>query len=219
VAAYNVFNNIICVINSSTAARAEAFIGNGTDGVYLWGAQLEAGSYPTSYIPTTSASVTRNADVISKTGISSLIGQTEGSVFLDFYYDLTSVINTASARFQLSNGTTDKWILIATPDAGTQSVRFYQNNNGSDLSLYSSTNLVLGRNKVAVAYKSGQYVMYLNGALVNSSTSSVVVPETSRIDFSGNVPNDPTVVKNQFNAAALWKTRLTNDELATLTTL
>ena len=46
-------------------------------------AQLEAGSYATSYIPTTSASVTRNADVINKTGISSLIGQTEGTVFLE----------------------------------------------------------------------------------------------------------------------------------------
>jgi len=52
---------------------------------YAWGAQLEAGSYPTSYIPTTSASVTRNADVVSKTGISSLIGQTEGTMFCDIY--------------------------------------------------------------------------------------------------------------------------------------
>ena len=54
--------------------------------IYIWGAQLEAGSYPTSYIPTTSASVTRNADVISKTGISSLIGQTEGTLFYDGFY-------------------------------------------------------------------------------------------------------------------------------------
>jgi hypothetical protein len=48
-----------------------------------YGFQLELGSYATSYIPTTSASVTRNADVISKTGISSLIGQTEGTIFAD----------------------------------------------------------------------------------------------------------------------------------------
>jgi len=50
---------------------------------YIYGAQLEAGSYPTSYIPTIASTVTRNADVISKTGISSLIGQTEGAVFVD----------------------------------------------------------------------------------------------------------------------------------------
>jgi hypothetical protein len=52
------------------------------DNLHLWGAQLEAGAYPTSYIPTTTATVTRNADAISKTGISDLIGQTEGVLFL-----------------------------------------------------------------------------------------------------------------------------------------
>jgi hypothetical protein len=54
-----------------------------SNGSYIWGAQLELGSYPTSYIPTTSAAVTRNADDISKTGISSLIGQTQGVIFFD----------------------------------------------------------------------------------------------------------------------------------------
>ena len=59
---------------------------------WIYGAQLEVGSYPTSYIPTTSASVTRNADVISKTGISSLIGQTEGTLFVDL-----NITNMSSA--------------------------------------------------------------------------------------------------------------------------
>jgi hypothetical protein len=193
------------------------YAGNASKGVYAWGFQTELGSYATSYIPTTSASVTRNADVISKTGISSLIGQTEGTIFLDFYYDLTSAIGTASARFQLTDGSTDKWIFVSTPDAGTQQARFYVNNNGSEISFYSATDLLQGRNKVAVGYKSGQYVMYLNGVLSNSSTSSVVVPATSRLDFSGNVPSDPTVIKSNFNAAALWKTRLDNDTLEVLT--
>ena len=49
----------------------------------LWGFQLEIGaSYATSYIPTTTASVTRNQDVCSNTGISSLIGQQEGTMFV-----------------------------------------------------------------------------------------------------------------------------------------
>jgi len=59
------------------------YAGNGTSGVYIWGAQLEAGSNATSYIPTTTATVTRNVDLISKTGISSLIGQTEGTLYAE----------------------------------------------------------------------------------------------------------------------------------------
>jgi hypothetical protein len=206
---------VVTAIDSTTSS----YTGNGTSGLFIWGAQLEASSYPTSYIPTTSSSATRVADACFKTGISSLIGQTEGTIFLDFYYNLTSVINTASARFQLSDGTTDKWILVSIPDASTQSVRFYQNNNGVDLSYNSSTNLLLGRNKVAVAYKSGQYAMYLNGVLSNSSTSSATVPATSRMDLTGNVPNDPTVVEGEFNQIVLFPTRLTNAELASLTTI
>ena len=60
------------------------YAGNGTDGAYFWGAQLEAGSYPTSYIPNHSGgTITRGADDCSVTGISSLFGQTEGTLFLE----------------------------------------------------------------------------------------------------------------------------------------
>jgi hypothetical protein len=50
--------------------------------VYLYGFQYETGSYSTSYLPTYGTSATRTADSCSKTGISSLIGQTEGTIFL-----------------------------------------------------------------------------------------------------------------------------------------
>lgn len=53
---------------------------------YLWGAQLEAGSVATSYIPTTGSQVTRPADSITRTNAQDLIGQTEGSVYVEFYY-------------------------------------------------------------------------------------------------------------------------------------
>ena len=50
---------------------------------YVWGAQLEAGSVATSYIPTVASTVTRNADVISLSSVSGLIGQSEGTIYVE----------------------------------------------------------------------------------------------------------------------------------------
>ena len=79
-----------------------SYLGNGTNGIFIYGAQLEAGAYPTSYIPTTTGTVTRNADVISKTGISDLIGQTEGVLFVE----MAALSDDGTFRsITLSNGT------------------------------------------------------------------------------------------------------------------
>jgi len=94
-------STIISLSNSTTGNSGfnYTYLGDNTSGLFLWGAQLEAGANDTSYIPTVASTVTRNADVISKTGISSLIGQTEGTIFLDIKLDLPT--DTQSTFFSL----------------------------------------------------------------------------------------------------------------------
>ena len=183
----------------------------------IWGAQLEAGSYATSYIPTVASAVTRNADVISKTGISSLIGQTEGTLFCDF-------------NFNYSDSTTQV-LLKASQSNDANSVGFeLQNNvlkalvNSSSSNIANITNTIsTGRIKCAIAYKSNDIVFYVNGVQVGIDTSG-------SINFAGNV--DMLTLghfnllgtlyfqsSRPFNTSALWKTRLTNAELAELTTI
>jgi len=75
--------NDVCRINISDGSGiASNFTGNGTDGIFLWGAQLEAGAFATSYIPTTTGSLVRSADFCSITGaaFTGFYNQTEGTL-------------------------------------------------------------------------------------------------------------------------------------------
>jgi len=69
-----------------STANSVVYQGDGTSGLFLWGAQLEAGAFPTSYIPTTATAVTRSADVASITGdnFSRWYRADEGSLFADW---------------------------------------------------------------------------------------------------------------------------------------
>jgi len=170
---------------------------------YAWGAQLEAGSYPTSYIPTTSASVTRNADVISKTGISSLIGQTEGTL----YFDLVFPQNQQASYIGISDGTTGNRIIL-----GCESGTFYTFGYGfSTLSLNTNT-----RYRIAMAYDSTNMKIYANGTLLATVTGAVP-SGMSRFAFDSGA-NTQHLISDVY-ACSLWKTKLTDTQLATLTTI
>ena len=179
------------------------------ESVFLWGAQLEAGAYPTSYIPTTSASVTRNADVISKTGIADLIGQSEGTLFADVKVSA----NKESVRvLQISDGTIGNRIQLA----------FNGNNftpavvNGGVTQAVFPTPFTAGRNKLAIAYANNDVVAYLNGIQIGSD-SLATIPLCNLIDVGHGLGS--SFFNNEINFISLFKTRLTNTQLATLTTI
>jgi hypothetical protein len=182
---------------------------------YLFGVQLEQGNYPTSYIPTTtSASVTRNADVISKTGISSLIGQTEGTLFCDV---LTSSIELGDFQTFVSVYGNGNNRVVIGKEQGTSNLFYYVNSNGSVT--FQIITRPLGSYKIALAYKNGDSCLYINGVSV-FTTSNAVNFSTTLTDFYINQrPTGFEIGTLNMNSAALWTTRLTNDQLATLTTL
>jgi hypothetical protein len=200
-----------------TSGTLVSFGNSGTTGttVFIWGAQLELGSYPTSYIPTTSASVTRNADVISKTGISSLIGQTEGTIFFEgVIYGENPSVNRRI--LSISNGTTATAINIQTPVLNSK-LEFEVTNGGATQVFISAANnsLVYGQNfKAAFAYKANDFVAYINGVQIGTDTNGTV-PTCDKLSFDRG--NNTSNFEGSAKAAALWQTRLTNDELERLT--
>ena len=76
--------------------------------VYIYGAQLEAGSYATSYIPTYGTSVTRNAESVIKTNVSSILNDNAGTLFLEIQGELDSL----SRALTLSDGTSQNRVQI-----------------------------------------------------------------------------------------------------------
>jgi hypothetical protein len=180
--------------------------------MYFWGAQAEVSSYATSYIPTTSASATRVADACFKTGISSLIGQSEGTLFAQFNKPIDSV---NAFRLNLSDGTANNWVFIGFEGLG---FRGYIRASNSVI-LTNNFSGTANVNKIAIAYKSGDYAIYHNGTQIVTGSSSFTFNGTLSEINVGENPSDDNYAVGQIAEILVSKTRLTNAELASLTTI
>ena len=203
-------------INSqnSDSATSVTFTGDGTSGAFLYGAQLETGSVATSYIPTTTAAVTRNTDLIFTSGaVSGAIGQTEGTIYAEV--DVRNF--TVNSRIiSISDGTQSN--RITTLFVATNAIRMLATVTGSTQASITSATQSAGIFKIAIGYALNDYALYINGVQIGTDTlasvpaCNVVVLGSVDSLSSGNAFND------RIRAAALYTTRLTNDQLAALTT-
>jgi hypothetical protein len=176
------------------------------------------GAYATSYIKTTSATVTRLGDACFKTGISSLIGQTEGVVYVEYDQKL---INQGITRriFALSDGTTSNRITAYINS--TNGIDFYVRNSGGDLFLDQASSPIgntTGVHKIAAAYKNGDYAVYLDGVqIISGAGTAGTIPACSRFDLGSQIGSND--LYEPMMQSLLFPTRLTNTQLAELTTL
>jgi hypothetical protein len=177
-----------------------------TKSALVYGFQTELGSYPTSYIPTTSAAVTRNADVISKTGISSLIGQSEGTIFWDID-DITGTISgTGNPDLGIRNTAFTNWIGLTT-NTFAEPFRIVVRPTSGIMIDYTAN---ITRAKAAVKYGSFGAILFVNGVQV--ATSAVNPNFTFDIvDMSG------AIISYRNNSFILWPIALTDGEMSMLT--
>jgi hypothetical protein len=211
---YNTHPSFGSLIQLSTGNNVTSYQGNGTSGAFIWGCQLEeSATYATSYVPTLGAASTRGADSCSKTGISSLIGQTQGTLFCDFNWEQKSGVFYVNS---ISDGTISNDISISFGNTADNRLRFFIISGGSDSVFFDSATLASGRYKVAFAYANNDAVAYING-VQQFTDSSVVVPATSAFKFLR--ANDTLGFNGNINEQLLFPTRLSNAELAQLTTL
>ena len=190
------------------------FTSNDATSCLMYGCQVEEGSYPTSIIPTSGSTVTRNQDQFTRDGIGSLINSTEGVLFVEMA--------------ALSDDGTGRYISIS--DGGTQNViRFYFSTNENQIvARYYVGNSVQSNfshtltdatifNKIAFKYKENDFALWVNGVEVETDTSGTVNSANTFTDINFNFAGANNFF-GKVKQLQVFKTALTDSELATLTT-
>lgn len=203
----SIFNDVNLVSTGTTIS----YTGNGVSGAFVYGAQLEAGAFATSYIPTVASTVTRTADVAVMTGtnFSSWYNQTEGTIVVQ----ATAYGNKASSiltRIQDAAATTN-FITARQSATGTQILGQTSSSGGLTAGL-ASTNFTIGVPfKIAVASAPSDVAASVNGGTVGTSTAMTTMPVVDRLNIS---EGGPFYVRQ----ITYYPTRLTNAQLQALTT-
>ena len=208
------FTQCLANNNNSSAARLTIYTGTNAQTVYLWGAQLETGSFPTSYIPTTTASVVRSADVCSITGsdFTGFYNQSEGTFLTQ---SIKTSTNANAFIFQASdnsfvNSTDLRYSTVTIPSSVINVASVGQ------VTGFSGTITSGASAKQALAYKLNDCAYSLNGASAITDTSALI-PTVSQLNI-GNAYSGTLTINGHIASIRYYKKRLANAKLVTLST-
>jgi hypothetical protein len=206
----------------ATADNISTYTGDGTSGLFLWGAQIEAGSFATSYIPTVASSVVRSADVCSITGsaFSGFYNQSEGSLATSVIFNapvstLTGQIvldvndTTVSNRTRFIRNASTGFLAYANTVGGTQ-----------DVAITGSTVMNAGAvTKLAGCMKANDFTIYLNNVSQGVDTVAIMqsAPTTFTIGDVSSGSGTRAPINGTISSIRYFKKRLPNAKLQALT--
>jgi hypothetical protein len=199
------------IVSSASAARVEA--NSLSTSVFLWGAQLEAGAYATSYIPTTSASVTRNQDVISRSNIftNGLITASGGTWFVDLRGNQALIRDITSGGIFINTGTSstsgDGFSIRNASTALSRAV-IAKYVGGSITFLFTT---ISDTSKIAIKWNGTTADVFVDGVkVVDATPFTITAMENLRGEGQNRTAN--------INSMALFPTPLTDTQCIALTT-
>ena len=193
-------------------------LSNSTSGdtAYIWGVQSEPSvSYATSYIPTYGSSVSRVVDKVDGQEDASLYNDSEGVLFVEF--SALSDTRDNEFRFLISNGTNSERLQIGLQTSGNLYASVITGNSASASFSYSLPNPTQ-THKIALKYKVDDCVLFVDGVERGTDTSATMPSGLDVFDFYRTSVNNNYVEAN-VKQVLYFKTALSNEELATLTTI
>ena len=201
-------NDYYCHVDLEGGEADVSFTGNGSDGMYVWGAQFETGSFVTSYIPTNGAAESRGADfpVIVEENFSDVINQTEGTLIAEY-----------------DNVTSDGYVLSLDGSGGNKigmvnsnSYQLMGTAGGSSQGTTDNGTLLSGTNRFALAYKTNDAAISINGNTATVDTS-YTLPTTTFMSI-GHRQYQYDQLGSCIARIMYYNTRLPNSQLKTLST-
>jgi hypothetical protein len=190
-----------------------SYTGDGYSGIYIWGAQLEAGAFPTSYIATGAATATRSADVASMTGtnFSSWVNNAEGTLYVEYINYTTAT----GSLFSFDDGTANNRLIAFTNVGTTPAYRVVV--GGVDQAVVNLANITAGTvGKLSFGYQVNNFAGSANGAAVGTDLSGTLPTSLAVARIGVNVAG-VAVLNGTIKRIAYYPQRLTNAQLQALT--
>ena len=192
--------------------------GNGTSGIFIWGAQLEAGAFPTSYIPTTTTALTRSADVASVNTLSPWFNATEGTLYGEVSSAAQTVSGVSRRIANINDGTEADRIAVGWAGATSVAAAFVTDNSVTQASFTSPSGAYPFPTKVALAYKAADFQAAVNGSAF-AAVSSGTVPTVNRMTIGDVVTgsNGTQNINGHIRRITYYPRRLSQAELTAIT--
>ncbi|WP_454735356.1 phage head spike fiber domain-containing protein [Cupriavidus necator] len=189
-----------------------SYTGDGTSGLYIWGAQLEVGAFPTSYIPTTSAQVTRSADLLSILAGDAWLSQSAGTFYAEFQGGQESTQSTYGRAVGYANSSASSLSMIGMNGA-TGSLGSWNGTTNLTKAVAVADFFMTG-GKAALAWDATGRSLTANGATPASDSSTPGL--MARLSFGGNL-NGTNNLNGHIKEVRYYPRRLSNAELPSLT--
>ena len=186
---------------------------NGNDGVYIYGFEIQNGSYPTSHIPTQGGVVTR----VAESCLGQIIGyDTSSSFSLFFSFGKTRKSTQSSTHIFSTNTTSGKDIYLYTNSSGNDGLNIYITNGGGYLFGANQNNgWNAEQSKICITYdiSTSRFAYFINGSLYGHQTNVLNLGQT---DYTSIVSNNNIFETREHK---FYNNALTDTEAIALTTI